>query len=195
MKEKLYSILPHFIQNIMVVLYNLKEYKIRYSSAYLNYREEKNKNKNLSLQELKSYQSKRFKEFVEFSINNSPYYKNTLGDIENSSDIQNINKLPILNKEIFRQNIDTIVVQTNEKLIKAKTGGTTGKSLEVRNFPRNIQERFAFLDHFRSGFGYELGKRTAWFSGKNLLTLHDIKKAFLENRFFTSCTLLFYFSH
>src|SRR5690625_2508323 len=47
------------------------------------------------------------------------------------------------------------------------------------NFTRNSQELFAFLDDFRSRFGYELGKKTAWFSGKSLLTQRDIKK----NRF------------
>src|SRR5690606_25700466 len=87
--------------------------------------------------------------------------------------------LPIVNKETLRQNIDSIVVKTTEKLEKSKTGGTTGKSLEVQNFARNSQERFAFLDDFRSRFGYELGKKTAWFSGKNLLTTKDINK----NRF------------
>jgi phenylacetate-CoA ligase len=35
------------------------------------------------------------------------------------------------------------------------------------------------LDDFRGRFGYELGKKTAWFSGKTLLTNRDIKK----NRF------------
>src|SRR5690606_24594391 len=87
--------------------------------------------------------------------------------------------LPIVNKETLRQNIDSIVVKTDEKLEISKTGGTTGKSLEVQNFAKNSQERFAFLDDFRSRFGYELGKKTAWFSGKSLLTQRDIKK----NRF------------
>ena len=35
------------------------------------------------------------------------------------------------------------------------------------------------LDNFRGWYGYKLGKRTAWFSGKNLLTERDIRK----NRF------------
>jgi phenylacetate-CoA ligase len=35
------------------------------------------------------------------------------------------------------------------------------------------------LDNFRSSFGYELGKKTGWFSGKNLLSKRDIR----NNRF------------
>ena len=40
----------------------------------------------------------------------------------------------------------------------------------------NIQERFAILDHFRAKHGYKLGKKTAWFSGKNLISQKDIDK-------------------
>lgn len=40
----------------------------------------------------------------------------------------------------------------------------------------NMQERFAILDHFRAKHGYELGKKTAWFSGKNLITQKDIEE-------------------
>src|SRR5690606_26387000 len=176
MKEKLYNILPHFLQNLMVVLYNYKAYKIRYGGNYKIYREEKNKNRNLSLIQLKEYQAERYKKLIEFAIQHSAYYQKTLGNIIGAADITNINQLPIVNKETLRQNIDSIVVKTTEKLEKSKTGGTTGKSLEVQNFARNSQERFAFLDDFRSRFGYELGKKTAWFSGKNLLAARDVKK-------------------
>ena len=61
----------------------------------------------------------------------------------------------------------------------SKTGGTTGKSLEILFTQDNMQERFAMLDDFRSRIGYELGKKTAWFSGKALLTDRDVKR----NRF------------
>lgn len=39
-----------------------------------------------------------------------------------------------------------------------------------------MQERFAMLDTFRGQFGYKLGKRTAWFSGKNIVFDKDVKK-------------------
>ncbi len=163
----------------MIVIYNYKAYKIRYGGHYKAYRQEKKNNRNLSLSELKTYQAVRFKKLIEFAIQHSAYYKKTLGHIPNASDIKNIKNLPLLDKETLRYNTDTVIVNTAEKLEKSKTGGTTGKSLEVQNFARNSQERFAFLDDFRSRFGYELGKKTAWFSGKKILSPRDIKK----NRF------------
>lgn len=179
MKEKLYKILPHFLQNALVTLFNVLAYRKRYGGDYKKFRKEKLQNRGLSLTELKAYQAQRYKHLIDFAIKNSAYYQKTLGNIPNASAIENIRHLPIVNKEDLRKNIDTVIVNTTEKLNKSKTGGTTGKSLVVMNFTRNTQERFAFLDDFRSRFGYELGKKTAWFSGKSLLTQRDIKK----NRF------------
>lgn len=176
MKEKVYQLLPDFLQNFMVYIYNKQAYKRRYGGEYKNFRKEKKENRTLSLKELKEYQKKRYSEFIKFVTQNSDYYKNSIGPIQNAESIDNISSLPIVNKEILRNNIDSITVKTSEKLEKSKTGGTTGKSLEVKFFFRDSQERFAFLDDFRSRFGYELGKKTAWFSGKNLLTDRDVKK-------------------
>ncbi|MEN5308852.1 phenylacetate--CoA ligase family protein [Chryseobacterium cucumeris] len=176
MKEKVYQLLPDFLQNFMVYVYNKQAYKRRYGGEYKNFRKEKKENRTLSLEELKEYQKNRYSQFIKFVTQNSDYYKNSIGPIEHAESIDNISSLPIVNKEILRNNIESITVKTSEKLEKSKTGGTTGKSLEVKFFFRDSQERFAFLDDFRSRFGYELGKKTAWFSGKNLLTARDIKK-------------------
>lgn len=176
MKEKIYKILPDFVQNFLVYLYNRRAYKTRYSGNYWKYREEKKNNRTLSLEELKEYQKDRYSTLINYVVKNSLYYKKTIGEILNVDELDNIRNLPILTKEKLRSNIDDIVVATNETLHRSITGGTTGKSLEVKNFRRNIQERFAFLDDFRSRFGYKLGEKTAWFSGKSLITRRDIKR-------------------
>jgi len=78
----------------------------------------------------------------------------------------------------LRKNIDDIVtIKHRDKAIVSKTGGTTGKSLKIYFTEEDVQERFAMLDNFRGKHGYKLGKRTAWFSGKNLLTGRDIRKS------------------
>ena|SRR5690554_6666226 len=179
MKDKIYQILPHFLQNFLIFIYNQRAYKKRYGRGYDKFRKEKGNNRNFSFEELKQYQKYRYSRFVKFAIDNSDFYKKKIGNIPNVEDIYNIRILPVINKETLRNNINKVVVKTKEKLEKSNTGGTTGKSLEVQYFSRNSQERFAFLDDFRSRFGYKLGKRTAWFSGKSLLTNRDIKK----NRF------------
>lgn len=179
MKEKIYAFVPNFLQNAMVSLYNIQAYRVRYGGKYKEYRKQIFKNRNLSLDELLTFQKDRYSAIIQQSIQHSSYFKKLYKDIESPEDIQNIKHLPIISKEDLRANIKDILVHNDKKLMKSKTGGTTGKSLEVYFTFENTQERFAFLDDFRSRFGYELGKRTAWFSGKNLLTPKDIKK----NRF------------
>lgn len=185
MKALIYKLLPHSFQNLLISIFNKRAYQIRYGGKYREYREEKKGNRNLTYNELLTLQKRRYQSFISFVIENSEYYNNTLKNISNVDDIENIHSLPIVNKEVLRTHIDSIVVKTNEKLEVSKTGGTTGKSLEVKYFFRNTQERFAFLDDFRSRFGYELGKKTAWFSGKSLLTSRDNKK----NRFWKTDNL------
>lgn len=176
MKDKIYKLLPHFLQNSLISIFNKNAYKARNGGSYISYRNEKKNNRNLSLKDLKEYQKNRYKEFINYAIEHSDFYNSQLGDIENPADISNISKLPILKKETLRSQIKSIESKTNEKTETYKTGGTTGKSLEVTYLIKNTQERFGFLDDFRSRSGYELGKKTAWFSGKSLLTNRDLKK-------------------
>jgi phenylacetate-CoA ligase len=178
-KQKIYNLAPNFFQNLLITIYNYKAYKVRYGDKYNYFFDIFKQNQKLTRDELFDINKKRYKEFILHTIYNSTYYRELYINIKNPEDIRNINKLPILNKEDLRSNIKEIKINSNEKLLINKTGGTTGKSLEVYTRPINQQERFAMLDNFRSRFGYKLGKKTAWFSGKSLLTSRDIKK----NRF------------
>jgi Coenzyme F390 synthetase len=173
---KIYNILPNFLQESLITLYNIKSYGYRYAGKYEEFRNTFKKNRYLKLDELKKIQSERYSQVINKAITQSEFYKKLYENIDNPSDINNIRNLPIVSKETIRNNIDSIVIKTNEKLITSKTGGTTGQSLIVKKRKQDIQERFAMLDDFRSRFGYELGKKTAWFSGKSLLTPIDIKK-------------------
>lgn len=179
MKEKIYSLVPDFLQSAMVSLYNIKAYQLRYGGKYQEFRKIFFKNRNLSLAELQEIQKRRYHNFIIHCIQNSEFYRNLYKDILNPENLDNIQSLPIVSKEDLRKNIEKVVINSDEKFDKSKTGGTTGKSLEVKFRVSDSQERFAMLDDFRSRFGYELGKKTAWFSGKNLLSTADLKK----NRF------------
>lgn len=185
MKDKLYQLLPHFVQNLFVTAYNYLAYRQRYRGKYREYLELFKKNRSLSLDELKAIQNKRFLEFLDYAVNKSVFYKDIYQGIVLPDTVNGISALPIVNKEMFRKRVYDIHSVASADAIHSKTGGTTGKSLEVYFTPDNMQERFAMLDDFRGRTGYELGKKTAWFSGKNLLTERDIRK----NRFWKTDNL------
>lgn len=177
--DKIYKLAPNFFQNLMVSLYNFKAYQRRYGGKYHEFLKLFKENRILSREALIYLQKTRYAKFVKNAISNSKFYHESFKNVSDPINLDNIGELPILNKEILRSKIDEIVIQTDEKLTISKTGGTTGKSLEVKTRIINTQERFAMLDDFRSRLGYKLGKKTAWFSGKDLLTKRDINK----NRF------------
>ncbi|MEK6449961.1 MULTISPECIES: phenylacetate--CoA ligase family protein [unclassified Myroides] len=177
MKEKIYKLLPNFAQCILISLFNLLAYRNRYGKDYYKYLKVFNENRGLSLNDLLDIQSKRFDFFIKKSIEKSSFYKEY-----DACKIEDIKGLPIVRKEDLRSNINNVYTISKSQGIISKTGGTTGKSLEVIFTKSNMQERFAMLDDFRNRFGYKLGKKTAWFSGKDLLTKCDLKK----NRFWKS---------
>ena len=160
MKQKIYNLTPNFIQNLLISLYNYKAYKVRYGGEYNFFLKKFKLNKNLTREELVTINEKRYKEFILKAIDKSPYYKELYKGIENPEDICNIRKLPIVDKEDLRSNIDKIIIETDEKLGSSKTGGTTGKSLQVYTRSVNQQERFAMLDDF---FNYLNLKKIATF--------------------------------
>ncbi|WP_290869598.1 hypothetical protein [Flavobacterium sp.] len=177
--DKIYQQLPHFFQNILISLFNILAYKQRYGGNYKKYIKLFKQNRTLSKVNLVNTQNEKYSNLISKAIEQSLFYKNLYSNIEKVEDLKNINQLPIVNKEMFRKDINKVHTINKNNGIVSKTGGTTGKSLEVLFTHDNLQERFAMLDDFRGRFGYQLGKKTAWFSGKNLLTEKDIHK----NRF------------
>ena len=175
--QSLYKFLPHWLQNSFVTTHNLVAYQKRMSGMYAAKFAFLRKQKNYSIEILQQIQFERLKDLIEWSGKNSNFY-NHLNNQEISS-IDDLSKLSIVSKEEIRKQIKSLYTIPKNRGIISKTGGTTGKSLEVIFTKEDMQERFAMLDHFRSQFGYELGKKTAWFSGKHLLTARDIRK----NRF------------
>ncbi len=181
LKEKFFARSPLIIQELMVSLYNFKSNKIRYGGNYEAYFKKFKQNENLSLDELKEIQYNELKKLLFFAKSESNFYQQLFKNIDLHSikSTEDLDTLPIVNKEALRSsNKDLYTIDKNKGEV-GKTGGTTGKSLEVVYTFDNMQERFAMLDHFRSSHGYKLGKKTAWFSGKQLLNDRDI----IKNRF------------
>lgn len=171
MTDRIYKVMPLFIQNLMISIFNYLAYRKRYGGNYKYYRDLLLRRESLELKELLEIQKEKYDQFILYVLENSPFYKKIY--------TENKNEFPIVTKEQIRRNINNIYTINKNNGIISKTGGTTGKSLEVVFTHDDMQERFAMLDNFRSKYGYELGKKTAWFSGKALLTNRDIK----QNRF------------
>ncbi len=173
--------MPPLVQNAMISLFNLLAYRKRYGGAYKKYLAEFERNNDLSREQLENLQREKFTAFMHYIRSHSPFYATQQLPV----DLNNLREAPILSKETLRNKIDEVYTVPKRQGIVSKTGGTTGKSLEVLFTADDMQQRFAMLDNFRRKFGYKLGKKTAWFSGKSLLTDRDVKR----NRFWKTDNL------
>ena len=175
--EKLYSKVPHVIKNLFVSGYNIQKNRKRHGGLYNHWKQYYKDHEFASYDELQRIQSKRLSEFLNYCVAHSDYYKEQLGrtDFSNFS-VQDLGSLPIFSKEDVRSNLSNIYTIDKKVANISRTGGTTGKSLEVRFRWDDLQERKALLDIFRERFGWKKGVRTSWFSGKSILGPSDLKK-------------------
>lgn len=185
MKEKIFQKSPLFFQNILISIFNILAYRKRYGGSYRSFLSYYKLNKSLSLFELEKIQEKKFTSLVKYSIKHSRFYRNLYKDFGGNITLSSIDKLPIVSKDDLQNNLLDIYTVSKRVGLKSKTGGTTGKSLEVLFTKKDMQERFAQLDAFRGQYGYSLGERTAWFSGKLIVFEKDVKhKRFWKTDYF-----------
>lgn len=178
-KEAIYKNLPHIFQNILVSIFDYQQYSKRHGQKYHRFKSFLKENDFKSRTELTELQNQTLVEFLYYCRDNSPYYNKILVDIDLDRGLDILADIPILPKEKFRSNIPKICTGNKKNMYVAKTGGTTGNSMEVYFEWQDVEQRFSLLDNFRERFGYKFGEKTAWFSGKDILTGKDLKR----NRF------------
>lgn len=91
-----------------------------------------------SYDELKKEQETHLRKIINFSYNNVPYYHRLFRDLklgpENIKNIEDLEKLPILTKDIIKQNWNEFVPVNlkNMSYYNLTTGGSTGSPLRFR---------------------------------------------------------------
>ena len=127
-----------------------------------------------SYEELKEEQGKQLKYMIDLAYKNVPYYHKLFDDLKLSpgdvKKVDDLEKLPILTKEIIKQNWDDFKPANLNKLryYENATGGSTGTPLRYR---------LSKFDRFLSGAllyrgwgygGYELGDKMVFLAGASL---------------------------
>lgn len=124
--------------------------------------------------ELKKEQEKQLHIIIHFSYRNIPYYHKLFKDLkldpENIKSIEDLQKLPIINKAVIKENWDDFKpINLNEiKYYDRTTGGTTGTPFSYRLYKFS---RFLSGCHMYRGWGYggyELGDSMVFLGGASL---------------------------
>jgi phenylacetate-CoA ligase len=175
--ELFYFASPRPLQDLAISIFNLNYYK-RCGGWYS---ERKAAHRELYYRPLPQQQEVQrdcLRTFLRYVADKSPYYRRLwaglpIDEIQTCGDLR---VLPTVTKEDIRVNFDAVRTIAKRDAQVGHTGGTTGKSLQVYMTWPDCQDRQATLDFYREQFGWKLGKRTAWFSGKTLLTESDVRK-------------------
>jgi len=160
--------MPVWVQNLAISLYNSWLYKKRRGGMYSDYKAYFQKFELATDGEVGIEKERRLTALLTHAVQRSEYYWNIGGT--------SLQDYPVLEKDTLLTRLSDISTIPENQAEVSLTGGTTGASMKVLYTPEDIQERNAMLDHFRANYGYKLGKRAAWFSGKNLARPQDLAK-------------------
>jgi len=151
------------------------------------------KNEFESYETLKRYQEEKLQRLIQFSYNNVPYYHKLFEKLnlkpEDIQSIEDLQKLPILTKEIIRKH-QRDFIPTNlkeQKYVNSSTGGSTGEPLQYRLSKEDEILGLAIMYALSWGYaGYKLGDKVGVIAGSSLMPstkskLTDNIKAFMMN--------------
>lgn len=193
--EKIYDSSPIFMQNIMCSLKGYMQQRERYGKEYWRYRAYFKRFDDLSLSKKERIQQKKLQKLLKYAVNKSSYYKELYKgiDIDSIKTKEDLKRLPIVDKEMLRDNIDKVMTISARGAVIQHTGGTTGKSLVVRMTKNDMQQRMAMLDNFKARVGFEnLKMKRATFNGKHIVPPNQDRKIFW--RYNAACRQMIYSS-
>lgn len=177
--QTVYDNVPVLIQNLMVTIENSRSLRRRRSGQYDAWKRYFRGAEFLPEQNLLKLQQKRLEDYLQFVISHSPWHRDRLRRVDiGAVTVDTISQLPTMSKEELRKNVTDIVTLPRHDAYVAKTGGTTGASIELFYRWDDFQERTAITDVFRERFVDIAKSRIAWFSGKSIIPNPETAKRF-----------------
>ncbi|MGG7035411.1 MAG: phenylacetate--CoA ligase family protein [Flavobacterium sp.] len=178
MKEKIYNVMPIFIQNLTCTLKGSIEKNRRLGGNFPKYYQQLLKSQFLSEQEINDFQVNKLKNVLIYCNENIPYYQKIFKKLnfipEDVTSIKDLEKLPILTKEDVRNNYEELINPNfNDKVLHSHTSGSTGKSLKFLFSEDAVQYRWALWFRHKHRFGIEPNDAYATFTGLAAIPLNQ----------------------
>ena len=121
-----------------------------------------NKLYQLSSDDLLQRYNDSFLSIFKHAIKSSLFYKNlyqshgiSINDIKDITDIQ---KLPIIDKHLIKNQIDSLYTNFNFLKVTGLTSGTSGSPLKIYRTPFDIAKEQAYIRHYRKLHGFSFGQ-------------------------------------
>lgn len=182
----LYSRCPVFVQNLAVSFYGFIIYLQRYGKTYQRYLKIYCLRDYSSYKKSRQFQKKELIQLLQYAVRNSEFYREFYKDIDLSKikSVDDITQLPILTKDVLKDNLKKIYTMSSPKGIKLYTGGTTGIPIKIIIRRDDLQKRMAYLDAFKLEYGFQANRmRCARFTGKNIILLEPHNHVYWRNNY------------
>lgn len=119
--------------------------------------------------EINNYNNRTFVSLFRYAYTNSEFYRDFYKEhgigIDDIKSINDIEKLPIITKDIVRSNIDKICIGNKRYMQKVSTSGTTGNALPLYQSYESVLIEQAYVNKYRKMCGFNIGERLASLRG------------------------------
>lgn len=170
-QQRIYYNSPLSIKNLISSIYGYLQKKRRYGKFYHEYMNYLSKSQWFDNSKLEERQFEKTKCFLIHAKNNCYFYKNLFREYdflpENIQSLNELNRLPIINKELVRNNLDKFLARNiyDYNLIWDNTSGTTGQGLKFAKSQECFERDYAFEYLHFSWSGIKRGDKIAVCAG------------------------------
>ena len=173
--EKIYRILPVWLQNAACSLEGWRINRRRYGNQYERIYAEYAERAKLTCEQMIQFRNERLRRFVRHAYETTPYYRAKFrewnlspGDIQT---LDNLKLIPVLTKREVQENQELFYSDgiKRSELIDAHTSGTTGSGLKFKITRQAEREQWAVWWRYREAHGLTRKSFSGVFSGRTIV--------------------------
>lgn len=181
------DIFPKFVEKISFPLIAKRDGLKGFQEYFTNFQ----KSQHWSIDRIKEKQLDHLKRLLIHAYENTSYYRKLMNEAgfnpSSFSDFSDLRKLPILTKDIIRDNLDDLISTTHQKkqLHTSETGGTTGIKFQFFRDNACLAPKEAALFRFEYWTGWRFGERMGlvWPASQDYVGHYSLK-ARIKNEFY-----------
>lgn len=190
--HNIYYSMPIFLQNSIFSLYGLKLAKQRYNQFFNKYLNDLKESEWWPADKIKAYQNERIQSIVRHAYETVPFYRRwysehgvNINQIQNISDLK---KLPVLTKELVRENQQDMISNRYRKkdLLKNLTSGTTGTPLTIYKTKESLALQWAIWWRHKARFGLNRKNRHLTFGARVPISQNQKKPPYWRKDYFNN---------
>ena len=187
LQSQIYENTPIFLQNILTSWNGYRKTRSRYGNIYYSFLIELEKQQYLNDHHAKKYQNEELRRLIHHAVERSPFYRDFYKDIdiEKIQGADDLKLLPILDKEMLMQNIQSIYTVSENAAADSEVSCERGNVIKLLFTKEDVQKRKAFLDFFKKQHGaVNLEMKRASFSSKRIIPDQQMNKIFWRDNYF-----------